>query len=106
MGSRFSKLGPILGLALLLAVLLVNVAFAEIPAKPPTGQYVVDQTKVLSPQELQTLNAIGTQFDKSGKGQLAVVIVPTFGDQAPADYALAVLRGWGVGHGNKMMALY
>lgn len=101
MGSRLSKLGPILGLALLLAVLLVNVAFAEIPAKPPTGQYVVDQTKVLSPQELQTLNAIGTQFDKSGKGQLAVVIVPTFGDQAPADYALAVLRGWGVGHGNK-----
>lgn len=91
----------IFGLVLLFAVLLINVGLANIPAKPPAGQYVVDQAKVLSQQELQTLNAIGTQFDKSGKGQLAVVVVPTFGDQAPEEYALAVLRGWGVGHGSK-----
>ncbi|SUP43728.1 TPM domain-containing protein [Veillonella criceti] len=91
----------ILWLVLMLLSLLINVVYAEIPAKPPTGQYVVDQAKVLSQQEIQTLNAIGTQFDKSGKGQLAVVVVPTFGEQAPADYALTVLRGWGVGHGNK-----
>ncbi|WP_298704590.1 YgcG family protein [uncultured Veillonella sp.] len=83
---------------LLLLLLSTQVVLAAIPAKPQNGQYVVDQAKVLNSQEINTINAIGTELNRSGKGQLAVVVVPSFEGAAPADYALAVLRGWGVGH--------
>lgn len=95
------KIIMMLAVTVIVALNALVVQAADIPAKPTTGQYVVDQSKVLSTKEIQTINAIGTQLDRSGKGQLAVVVVPTFGDAAPSDYALNVLRGWGVGHSGK-----
>lgn len=95
------KVVVMLLLTAIIALQALAVHAADIPAKPPAGQYVVDQVKVLSSKEVQTINAIGTMLDRSGKGQLAVVVVPSFGDAAPADYALNVLRGWGVGHSGK-----
>lgn len=91
----------LLSLVFMLLLTLHSISFAAIPTKPPAGQYVVDQAQILSSQEKQNINAIATELNKSGKGQLAVVIVPTFGDVAPSDYALNVLRTWGVGHSGK-----
>lgn len=95
------KIIMMLLLTAVVAIQAMAVNAASIPAKPTAGQYVVDQTNVLSSKEIQTINAIGTLLDRSGKGQLAVVVVPSFGDDAPSDYALNVLRGWGVGHSGK-----
>lgn len=95
------KVVMMLLLTAIIALQALAVHAADIPAKPPAGQYVVDQVNVLSSKEVQTINAIGTMLDRSGKGQLAVVVVPSFGDAAPADYALNVLRAWGVGHSGK-----
>src|SRR5579872_4952820 len=67
----------------------------QLPAKP-LG-YVSDFANVLSPDAKAKLTALCTEVDQKAKAQIAVVTVPTIGDQSAFDYSYNLATKWGVG---------
>ena len=86
---------------LFVAIVLLNTAagFAQssIPEIPNPPRLVNDFANLLSPDELQTLEAKLVAFNDSTSVQIAVVIVPTLGGYEKADYAQQLGQKWGVG---------
>jgi uncharacterized protein len=75
----------------------VSWAQPQIPPKPTTSVYVQDYAKVLSDDTKIRINNISTQLAAKTKAQIVVVTVSSLEGSPPADYALALLREWGVG---------
>src|ERR1700729_2619656 len=67
----------------------------QLPDKP-LG-YVSDFSNVLSPEAKAQLTALCTEVDQKAHAQIAVVTVPTTGDQSIFDYSYALATKWGVG---------
>lgn len=91
---------------LLLAAFLLSGAAAwaqpAIPPAPTSGSlFVRDYAGVLSDDAKQRINFLGSQLKGKTTAHVVAVIVKTTGDAPPADYALAILRGWGVGDKTK-----
>ncbi|NPV27452.1 MAG: TPM domain-containing protein [Firmicutes bacterium] len=86
----------------LLAVLLVSLltpstlAAPSIP-KPTSAFYVLDQAEVLSSQTESTIVGTSQQLAAKTKAQVVVVTVKSLGGYSAEEYALALLRGWGIG---------
>lgn len=76
-----------------------GIAWAEpqIPPAPTTSIYVQDYAGVLSADTKAKINNLSTQLAAKTKAQIVVVTIPSLEGTPPADYALAVLRQWGVG---------
>jgi uncharacterized protein len=86
----------------LLTILLVfGVAAAysqQLPARPSPPRLVNDFTNTLTPDQIATLERKLVAYDDSTSNQVAIVIIPTTGDYALADYALKLGREWGIGN--------
>lgn len=78
-------------------------AAPQIPPKPTAaaGIYVQDYAQVLSAEDKSRLLSIGQELDNKTTAQLAVVTVKTLDGQPIEDYALAILREWGIGSKEK-----
>lgn len=78
-------------------------AAPQIPPKPTTaaGIYVQDYAQVLSAEDKSRLLSIGQELDNKTTAQLAVVTVKTLDGQPIEDYALSILREWGIGSKEK-----
>lgn len=78
-------------------------AAPQIPPKPTaaTGIYVQDYAQVLSAEDKRRLLSIGQELDDKTTAQLAVVTVKTLEGQPIEDYALSILREWGIGSKEK-----
>lgn len=78
-------------------------AAPQIPPKPTAaaGIYVQDYAQVLSAEDKRRLLSIGQELDDKTTAQLAVVTVKTLDEQPIEDYALAILREWGIGSKEK-----
>lgn len=78
-------------------------AAPQIPPKPTAaaGIYVQDYAQVLSAEDKRKLLSIGQELDDKTTAQLAVVTVKTLDGQPIEDYALAILREWGIGSKEK-----
>lgn len=78
-------------------------AAPQIPPKPTAaaGIYVQDYAQVLSSEDKRRLLSIGQELDNKTTAQLAVVTVKTLDGQPIEDYALAILREWGIGSKEK-----
>ena len=78
-------------------------AAPQIPPKPTaaTGIYVQDYAQVLSAEDKRRLLSIGQELDDKTTAQLAVVTVKTLDGQPIEDYALSILREWGIGSKEK-----
>ena len=78
-------------------------AAPQIPPKPTAaaGIYVQDYAQVLSTEDKRRLLSIGQELDDKTTAQLAVVTVKTLDEQPIEDYALAILREWGIGSKEK-----
>lgn len=78
-------------------------AAPQIPPKPTAaaGIYVQDYAQVLSAEDKRRLLSIGQELDDKTTDQLAVVTVKTLDGQPIEDYALAILREWGIGSKEK-----
>lgn len=78
-------------------------AAPQIPPKPTAaaGIYVQDYAQVLSAEDKRKLLSIGQELDNKTTAQLAVVTVKTLDGQPIEDYALAILREWGIGSKEK-----
>lgn len=69
----------------------------QIPPRPTTSIYVQDYAGVLSDDTKNRINTTSTQLAARTKAQIVVVTVSSLEATPPADYALALLREWGVG---------
>lgn len=91
----------IIFLLLLVQTLFAATALAA-PAVPPrpaagSGIYVQDYANVLTETDRQALLSLGQELDSKTTAQLAVITIDTLDGQPIEDYALAVLREWGIG---------
>ncbi len=86
---------------LLLQVLFLPSAQAlaapSVPAKPADGTFVVDEAGVLSAQTEKVINVYTRALSKRTKAQIAVLTVRSLKGETPEEYALTVLRQWGIG---------
>lgn len=80
-------------------LLLVALSYGQnIPAKPNPPRLVNDFAHVMTPDQVATLENKLVAYDDSTSIQIAVVTVATIGDDGIEDYALKILRDWGVGN--------
>jgi uncharacterized protein len=70
----------------------------NIPARPNPPRLVNDFAGVLSPAEVQQLEAQLVAYDDSTSNQIAIVLVNTLNDYPIEEYALKLFREWGVGN--------
>jgi uncharacterized protein len=85
-------------LSLLLVFFSLVVSGQDIPPKPNPPRLVNDVAHVLTADQVSALENKLVAYDDSTSIQIAVVIVQTTGDYAIEDYALKILRDWGVGN--------
>lgn len=70
----------------------------NIPAKPNPPRLVNDFAHVLTADQVAALEAKLVAYDDSTSTQVAVITVETTGDYDIQEYALKILRDWGVGN--------
>ncbi|WP_405380577.1 TPM domain-containing protein [Phascolarctobacterium sp.] len=91
-------------LVLLLQTFFAVAAFAA-PAVPPkpsgNGIYVQDYAGVISASDKQQMLALGQDLDKKTTAQVAVLTVKSLEGYPIEEYALEVLRQWGIGSKDK-----
>lgn len=71
-------------------------AIAELFPARPTG-FVTDAAGALDPGAVGRLEALAERLKSATGAELAVVVLPTIGDRAAVDVAVAIGRAWGVG---------
>lgn len=76
---------------------------AEIPPKPQAGTniYVQDYADVISPNSEKIIYSLGRELDAKTTAQVTVLTLPTLGGEPIENYALNVLRSWGIGNKDK-----
>jgi len=71
------------------------------PPKPTTNIYVQDFADILTPETEAKLLATGRELDQKTTAQLAVVTVNSLEGMTIEDYAIGLLRSWGIGNKEK-----
>src|SRR3569833_2800292 len=80
-------------------LLLAGTTYGQnIPAKPNPPRLVNDFAHVMMGDQVATLENKLVAYVDSTSVQIAIVTVPTIGDDAIEDYAMKILRDWGVGN--------
>lgn len=98
MTGRVQVTGLALALQLALGVCAVGAqspADSLFPARP-TG-YLTDVAGVVDAASAATIDSLAARLRAATGAEFAVVTLPTIGDYAAADVALAIGRAWGVG---------
>ena len=82
---------------MLLALLLAAASL------PDFAGYVVDRAGLLDAGSVAHLKQVASQLDHAGVAQVAVCTVPesAMDDDSLEDYAVALFKKWGLGHGTK-----
>jgi uncharacterized protein len=87
---------------LFIAVFFVTIASSVIAQnvlpRPNPPKLVTDQAGVLTPEQLQTLEAKLVAIDDSSSNQIAVVILSSLEGQPKEEYATKLFREWGIGN--------
>jgi uncharacterized protein len=90
--------------ALLLSVMSFTYTWAsddDFPAKPNPPRLVNDFAGMLSPEEVNQLEAKLLQYEQSSSTQITVVTVKSLGLYEVAQYAIELGNRWGVGNKGK-----
>lgn len=85
---------------LLLAFMLVSVPLAAAPALPNPSRehfYVLDKANVLSAAAEKKIQVTSSQLAGRTKAQVVVVTIPSLEETPIEEYALELLRNWGIG---------
>jgi uncharacterized protein len=85
-------------LFLLLLFSFIASSGQDIPSKPNPPRLVNDFGHVLTPDQVSALESKLVAYDDSTSIQIAIVTIPTTGDYDIGDYALKILRTWGIGN--------
>jgi len=79
-------------------LLLTQLAWSQdIPPRPAKYQPVNDLAHVLTDDQTRALSDKLQAYNDSTSSQIVIVTVPGTGDYEPEEYALKLLRDWGVG---------
>lgn len=70
---------------------------ADYPSPPNPFRYVVDYTRTLSTTEWQTLENALIEYGNKTSSQIAVVILPSTGNEEISSYAFNLGNKWGIG---------
>lgn len=79
-----------------------------VPSRPSSYYAVLDKTGTLTSEQVEALNNKLTQYKDSTSTEIAIVMIPTFGNYEPEEVGLAIIRGWGIGgkeHNNGILIL-
>jgi uncharacterized protein len=98
--ANYAWLAPLFGLLLLLGLALAARA-QDLPPRPNPPRLVNDLAHVMQPQEADALEQKLVAYDDSTSSQIAVVTVPTIGDNDLFDYAQKLYQAWGIGRKGK-----
>jgi uncharacterized protein len=79
-------------------LLCTNVFSQEFPE--PRG-YLNDFAQVVDPDAAAQIEAIGSELEEKAGAQLAVVTIPSLGDEDDFDYAHRLFEKWGIGKKGK-----
>ncbi|TGE26382.1 TPM domain-containing protein [Hymenobacter metallicola] len=105
-----SNLSPVLVLRhwLRFFLLLVGLALSarlsyaqQVPPRPSPPRLVNDLANMLQPDEEAALEQKLVTYNDSTSSQIAVVTVPTLGDDEIANYAQTLYESWGIGQKGK-----
>ncbi|TGE20468.1 TPM domain-containing protein [Hymenobacter aquaticus] len=104
-----SNLSPVLVLRHWLRVFLLLVGLAlsglsyaqQLPPRPNPPRLVNDLADMLRPDEEQALERKLVSYNDSTSSQIAIVTVPTLGDDEIANYAQQLYESWGIGQKGK-----
>lgn len=88
------RIAAILAVMLLL---LIGSARAGVLPVPPLSARVIDQTGTLDAAQMQSLTDSLKAFQQSKGSQIAVLIVPTTGDETIEQYSIRVAEQWQLG---------
>lgn len=70
---------------------------ADVPAWNPDDYFVQDHANLLSAEAKAELNRLGKQLNAGTTAELAVLILPNIGDEAPEEFAVEALRQYKLG---------
>lgn len=59
--------------------------------------YVSDPGRLLSEDAVTQINLLIAQMENTSTAQMAVVVVPSIGDEVPKDFATRLFQHWGIG---------
>ena len=79
---------------------LANFVHAYVSPGKPTG-HVNDFANILSVEQKTQLETVLLNFKKKSGDELAIVTVPTLGDETVESYAVALFDEWGIGEKGK-----
>ncbi len=65
------------------------------------GGWVSDPNNYLSPEDRAALNTSITEIENASTAQIAVVVLPSIGDEVPKDFAVDLFEEWGIGQAEK-----
>ena len=83
-------------LAGLILVLISSFSFAlEVPSRPE-GR-VTDQTRTLSPSEIEALDRKLANFERETTNQVAVLLIPSLEGDSLEDYSIRLAEKWKIG---------
>ena len=80
---------------------LPSASATALPAKPTSSLYIQDYAHVLDEKTKATINAYSGALAIKTKAQVVVVTVPSLDGASPQEYALGILRTWGIGDKEK-----
>lgn len=85
----------------LLLSTIAGIHAQNVPAPMIPARLVNDFASIIEPSAKQQMEDSLVAFDRATSTQIAVVTIEDLDGYAPADYALAILRKWGVGRQGK-----
>lgn len=71
------------------------------PKRGTGSGYVSDPGGYLSPDAVARLNNLIASLESTSTAQIAVVLLPSIGDQVPKDFATELFEHWGIGQAGK-----
>ena len=75
----------------------IAVSAADVPPWNKNDSYVQDHANVLSAEQKEELNRYGQQLNDATGAELAVLTLPSIGDEAIDEFAVKALRKYGLG---------
>jgi len=85
-------------LSLLISISCLFSYGQQVPSKPNPPRLVNDLAQVMTADQVATLESKLVAYDDSTSNQVVIVTVPTIGEEPIADFALKIMRDWGVGN--------
>lgn len=68
---------------------------------PVNAGRITDHSRVLSPDDLDRLNAEVDAFENATRGQMAILLLASIGDNRIEELAARTFRAWGIGHAER-----